>query len=87
MSIEKCVSGNRSFNASSIGIIFSFSVSGEISLLPGLLLATPISMKKAPDRIQLLKGIYDEEMNRAMEEDRDRASFNVAPALRGYNNV
>jgi hypothetical protein len=46
-----------------------------------------IAIKKAPDRIQLLKGIYDEEMNRAMEEDRDRASFNVAPALRGYNNV
>jgi len=46
-----------------------------------------IAIKKAPDRIQLLKGIYDEEMDRAMEEDRDRASFYVAPSLRGYNNV
>ena len=46
-----------------------------------------IAIKKAPDRIQLLKGIYDEEMDRAMEEDRDRASFHVAPSLRGYNNV
>jgi len=46
-----------------------------------------IAIKKAPDRIQLLKGIYDEEMDRAMEEDRDRSSFHVAPSLRGYNNV
>jgi hypothetical protein len=46
-----------------------------------------IAIKKAPDRIQLLKGIYDEEMDRAMEEDRDRSSFYVAPSLRGYNNV
>jgi hypothetical protein len=46
-----------------------------------------IAIKKAPDRIQLLKGIYDEEMDRAMEEDRDRASFHVSPSLRGYNNV
>ena len=36
---------------------------------------------------QNIKGIYDEEMDRAMEEDRDRASFHVAPSLRGYNNV
>tara|TARA_R100001369_G_scaffold45146_1_gene71324 strand:- start:417 stop:1085 length:669 start_codon:yes stop_codon:yes gene_type:complete len=50
-------------------------------------LAYYIAIKKAPDRLQMLKGIYDEEMNRAMEEDRDRASFHVSPSLRGYNNV
>jgi hypothetical protein len=37
--------------------------------------------------IKQSQGIYDEEMDRAMEEDRDRASFHVAPSLRGYNNV
>ena len=50
-------------------------------------LAYYIAIKKAPDRLQMLKGIYDEEMNRAMEDDRDRASFPVSPSLRGYNNV
>ena len=46
-----------------------------------------ISMKRAPDRTQLLKSIYEEEFNRAMDEDRDRASFRVAPDLRNYRYV
>ena len=44
-------------------------------------LAYYLSIKRAPDRIPLLKAIYDEEFNRAMEEDRDRASFTIAPGL------
>ncbi len=47
-------------------------------------LAYYIAIKKAPDRIQLLKSIYDEEFDRAQAEDRDRASFNVAPSLQYY---
>jgi hypothetical protein len=47
-------------------------------------LAYYLSIKKSPDRIQLLKAIYDEEFERAMAEDRDRASFNVSPNLRYY---
>tara|TARA_R100000935_G_scaffold37201_2_gene58269 strand:- start:1236 stop:1904 length:669 start_codon:yes stop_codon:yes gene_type:complete len=50
-------------------------------------LAYYISMKRAPDRAQLLKATYEEEMNRAMDEDRDRASFRVAPDLRSYRYV
>ena len=50
-------------------------------------LAYYIAMKKAPDRISLLKPIYDEELNRAMDEDRDRASFKVSPDLRNYRYV
>ena len=46
-----------------------------------------ISMKRAPDRSQLLKAVYEEEFNRAMDEDRDRASFRVAPDLRSYRYV
>jgi len=42
-------------------------------------LAYYISMKRAPDRIQLLKAAYEEEFERAMTEDRDRSSFNVVP--------
>jgi len=42
-------------------------------------LAYYIAMKRAPDRIQLLKAVYEEEFERAMAEDRDRASFNVVP--------
>ena len=42
-------------------------------------LAYYISLKRAPQRTQLLKAVYEEEFERAMTEDRDRASFNVVP--------
>jgi len=44
-------------------------------------LAYYISIKKAPDRIVLLKQLYEEEMERAITEDRDRASTNLVPTL------
>ena len=47
-------------------------------------LAYYIAMKRAPDRIQLLKTVYDEEFERAMAEDRDRSAFNVTPKLDYY---
>ena len=50
-------------------------------------LAYYISVKRAPDRMQMLKALYEEEINRAMDEDRDRASFRVAPDLRNYRYV
>ena len=50
-------------------------------------LAYYLAIKKAPDRIQMLKAIYDEEFMRAQEEDRDRASFNVTPNLQFYRIV
>jgi len=42
-------------------------------------LAYYIAMKKSPDRIQLLKAVYEEEFERARTEDRDRSSFTVSP--------
>ena len=42
-------------------------------------LAYYISLKRAPNRTQMLKAIYEEEFERAMGEDRDRSSFNVTP--------
>ena len=42
-------------------------------------LAYYLSMKRAPDRVQLLKAVYEEEFERAATEDRDRASYNVVP--------
>ena len=50
-------------------------------------LAYYIAIKKAPDRIQLLKTLYEEEMQRAIDEDRDRASFNVVPSLAYSRNL
>ena len=47
-------------------------------------LAYYIAMKRAPDRIQLLKSVYEEEFERAMGEDRDRSSFTVTPQLSYY---
>ena len=42
-------------------------------------LAYYMAMKRAPERMQMLKAVYEEEFERAMTEDRDRASFNVVP--------
>jgi len=42
-------------------------------------LAYYISIKRAPNRVQLLKAVYEEEFERAATEDRDRSSFNVVP--------
>ena len=44
-------------------------------------LAYYLSIKRAPERVQLLKASYEEEFQRAITEDRDRASFNVVPQL------
>ena len=46
-------------------------------------LAYYVSLKRAPQRTQLLKEVYEEELDRAMSEDRDRASLQVVPYV-GY---
>jgi hypothetical protein len=46
-------------------------------------LAYYIALKKAPNRIQMLKQLYEEEMERAMIEDRDKASISITPGF-GY---
>ena len=50
-------------------------------------LAYYLSQKKAPERIQLLKAAYEEEFQRAMTEDRDRASFNVVPQFEYFRTT
>ena len=50
-------------------------------------LAYYIAMKKAPERIQLLKAAYEEEFLSAMTEDRDRASFNVVPQFEYFRTT
>jgi hypothetical protein len=47
-------------------------------------LAYYIAMKRAPNRLQVLKAVYEEEFERAMAEDRDRASFNVVPQIQYF---
>lgn len=47
-------------------------------------LAYYIAMKKAPERIQLLKAAYEEEFDRAKGEDRDRASLMLTPTRDFY---
>ena len=42
-------------------------------------LAYYLSLKRAPNRVQLLKAVYEEEFDRAATEDRDRSSCNVVP--------
>jgi hypothetical protein len=46
-------------------------------------LAYYISLKRAPQRTELLKALYEDEMERAMSEDRDRASLRIEPYI-GY---
>jgi len=47
-------------------------------------LAYYLALKRAPNRVQMLKAVYEEEFERAATEDRDRASFNVAPNFDYY---
>jgi len=47
-------------------------------------LAYYLALKRAPNRVQLLKAVYEEEFERAATEDRDRSSFNVAPNYEYY---
>jgi len=44
-----------------------------------------LAMKIAPERIALLKPVYDEEFQRALDQDESRASFRVSPSLSNYN--
>ena len=47
-------------------------------------LAYYIALKRAPNRVQMLKAVYEEEFDRAATEDRDRSSFNVVPNYQYY---
>ena len=42
-------------------------------------LAYYIAIKKAPERVVMLKQMYEEEFQRAADQDEDRASFRIAP--------
>lgn len=45
-------------------------------------LAYYLAMKRAPERIQLLKAVYEEEFTRAAEEDEDRVPLKLQPSAR-----
>ena len=45
-------------------------------------LAYYIAMKKAPERLQLLKAVYEEEFQRASEEDEVRVPLKLQPSVR-----
>ncbi len=49
-------------------------------------LAYYIGMKRAPDRLAMLKAVYDEEFQRAADEDRDRVPLKLQPSVR-YTRV
>ena len=44
-------------------------------------LAYYLSVKKAPERVQLLKSIYEEEFQRAAAEDEDRVPLKIQPSI------
>jgi len=44
-------------------------------------LAYYLSMKKAPERVQLLKAVYEEEFQRAADEDEDRVPLKLQPSI------
>lgn len=45
-------------------------------------LAYYVAMKRAPDRLQLLKAVYEEEFQRASDEDEDRVPLRLVPGRR-----
>jgi len=50
-------------------------------------LAYYLSMKKAPERTQMLRASYEEEFERAAGEDRDRAALKLTPVQNFYRVV
>jgi len=50
-------------------------------------LAYYISLKRAPERIQVLKVLYEEEFLRAAEEDRDKANITLVPSYSSLSAV
>jgi len=44
-------------------------------------LAYYMAVKRAPDRVQLLKAIYEEEFQRAADEDEDRVPLKLQPSI------
>jgi hypothetical protein len=48
-------------------------------------LAYYLALKRAPEKVSMLKQLYEEEFERALSQDQDRVSFRIAPDLRGYN--
>ena len=47
-------------------------------------LAYMLSVKKAPERTELLKAAYEDDMRRAIDQDEHRSSFRVAPDMRSF---
>ena len=50
-------------------------------------LAYYLSMKRAPERTQLLKAVYEEEFKRAAEQDEVRESYQIRPSMRSYRRL
>ena len=50
-------------------------------------LAYYIAMKKSPERVKLLKAVYEEEFERAAAEDRDRSSLSLTPSSTYYQLI
>jgi hypothetical protein len=48
-------------------------------------LAYYLSIKKSPEKTAMLKTIYDEEFQRALAADEDRASVKITPDVSHYN--
>ena len=49
-------------------------------------LAYYMAMKRAPDRLQFLKAVYEEEFQRAAEEDEQRVSLKLQPSASYLRN-
>jgi len=47
-------------------------------------LAYYLALKRAPERVQGLKALYEEEFTRALSQDEERASFRISPDVRNY---
>mgnify|MGYP000386015169 FL=1 len=48
-------------------------------------LAYYLALKRAPEKVSMLKQLYEEEFERALSQDQGRVSFRIEPDLRGYN--
>lgn len=65
----------------------AYGYTGDLDMpfrfLPAMVagLAYYLALKKSPDRVQMLKSIYEEEFQRAADEDEDRVPLKLQPSI------
>ena len=73
----------RRIHDSANGVEYQYEATTRFltSIIAGLSYQLALKNPNVVDRVQLLKGLYEEDFQRAAEEDRDRSDFKIVPVV------